>query len=140
VSQPVLSPQSALVYLMVIVAAADSRMTDAEIGTIYNSVADLPVFRAYDQGRLRSVAEDCAAILQEADGLNTVLGLVHQALPEDLRDTGYAIACTVAISDGGAGQEELRLLELIRAALGLDRLIAAAVERGVAALHRPVPA
>ncbi len=139
-TDPVLSPHSALVYLMVIVAAADSRMTDAEIGAMSHSVADLPVFKAYDRAKLLSAVQACTDILQESDGLATVLGLVCEALPAGLRDTAYAIACTVAVSDGKVGQEELRLLEMIRHALDLDRLVAAAIERGVVALNRKLPA
>ena len=64
---------------------------------------------------------------------------MSEALPTGLRDTAYAVACTVAISDGKVGQEELRLLEMIRHALDIDRLVAAAIERGVAALNRKLP-
>ncbi len=140
VSDPVLTPHSALVYLMVIVAAADSKMTDAEIGAMSHSVADLPVFRDYDRAKLLSAAQACTDILQDGDGLRTVLGLVRGALPASLRDTAYAIACLVAASDGKVGQEELRLLEMIRHELDIDRLTGAAIERGVAALNRKLPA
>ncbi|MEN3952652.1 tellurite resistance TerB family protein [Iodidimonas sp. SYSU 1G8] len=139
-SDPVLTPHSAMVYLMVMVAAADARMSDAEIAAMSHSVADLPVFRGYDRAKLLTAVQACADILEDREGLDTVLALVCDALPETLRDTGYAIACTVAISDGKVGQKELRLLEMIREALGIDRLAAAGIERGVAALHRSVPA
>lgn len=140
VSDPVLTPHSALVYLMVIVAAADSRMVDAEIGAMSHSVADLPVFKGYDRAKLLASVQACTDILQDSNGLDTVLGLVRAALPSSLRDTAYAIACTVAISDGKVGQEELRLLEMIRHTLDIDRLAAAAIERGMVALNRTVPA
>ncbi len=139
-TDPVLTPHSALVYLMVIVAAADSRMTDAEIGAMSHSVADLPVFKDYDRAKLLSAVQACTDILEETDGLATVLGLAREALPASLHDTAYAIACAVAISDGRVGQEELRLLEMIRHALDVDRLAAAAIERGVVALNRRLPA
>ena len=139
-SDPVLTPHSALVYLMVIVAAADSKMVDAEIDTMSSTVADLPAFKGYDRAKLLSAVQACTDILQHGEGLETVLGLVHEALPAGLYDTAYAIACTVAISDGKVGQEELRLLEMIRNELDIDRLIAAAIERGVVALNRKVSA
>ena len=138
-SDPVLTPHSALVYLMVIVAASDSNMAGAEIDAMSNTVADLPAFRGYDRGKLLSAVRTCSDILQHGEGLETVLGLVNEALPAGLRDTAYAVACTVAISDGKVGQEELRLLEMIRHALDIDRLVAAAIERGVAALNRELP-
>jgi tellurite resistance protein len=140
VSDPVLTPHSALVYLMVIVAAADSKMVNAEIDAMSSSVRDLPVFKDYDRAKLLSAVQSCTDILQHGEGLDALLGLVTEALPAGLRDTAYAIACTVAVSDGKVGQEELRLLEMIRHALDIDRLTAAAIERGMAALNRKLPA
>jgi hypothetical protein len=46
-----------------------------------------------------------------------------------LRETAYAIACDLVAADGEASQEELRIIELIRDRLNIDRLIAAAIER-----------
>ena len=135
-SDPVLTPHSALVYLMVIVAAADSKMVDAEIDAMSSTVSRLPAFAGYDRAKLLSAVQACTDILQHGEGLETVLGLVSEAVPEGLRDTAYAIACTVAVSDGTVGQEELRLLEMIRHELGVERLLAAAIERGVVALNR----
>ncbi len=139
-TEPVLTPHSALVYVMVIMAAADRRMVDAEITAMSHSIADMPVFKTYDRAKLLAAMQACTDILQHGEGLETVLGLVAEALPENLRDTAYAVACTVAVSDGRVGQEELRLLEMIRDELDIDRLIAAAIERGVVALSRKLPA
>ena len=135
-SQDTLTHHSALIYLMVIVSAADSEMTDRELGAIGQSVRDLPIFDDFDEGMLLAAAEACADILGDENGLETVLGLVDANLPDELRDTGYALSCKVAAVDGILTQEELRLLEMVRHTLGVDRLTAAAIERGVAALNR----
>jgi uncharacterized tellurite resistance protein B-like protein len=57
------------------------------------------------------------------------------ALPDRLRETAYALACDVVAADGTAAQEELRLLEIMRHSLDIDRLNAAAIERGAAARY-----
>lgn len=134
--EPTLSHYTALIYIMVIVAAADSDMTDAEIARIGQSVRTLPVFNGYDDAKLISAAETCAQILAEETGLETVIGLAQRALPDELLETAYALACEIAVTDGHLSQEELRLLEMIRHRLDIDRLAAAAIERGVAALNR----
>ena len=54
-------------------------------------------------------------------------------LPVKLHETAYAIACDLVAADGEVTQEELRLLELIRHRLNVDRLTAAAIERGARA-------
>ncbi len=134
-SQPI-SHHTALIYIMVLVSAADREMTDAEIRTIGEDVQRLPVFADYDIDMLPAAAADCASLLdEEAEGLDTVLGLVQDALPEKLRETAYVLACDIAAADGKLSQEELRLLQMIRHRLDLERLHSAAIERAARARH-----
>lgn len=128
-----LSHHAALIYVMVMVSAADRNMTDAELHTIGEIVSFLPIFRDYDPSMLPKTTIACAELLDSDDGLDRALGVIKASLPPRLRETAYALACDVAASDGETQQEVLRLLELIRHRLDLDRLIAAAIERGARA-------
>jgi tellurite resistance protein len=123
----------ALIYTMVIVSAADSDMPDAELRIIADIVGDLPVFRDFDRRELPRVLNDCTDLIGREDGLEETLKAIKTALPAKLRETAYAIACDLVAADGEATQEELRVLELIRHRLSIDRLIAAAIERGARA-------
>ena len=128
-----MTEQTALIYIMVVMAAADSDMTDCELMTIGHIIRSLPIFRDFDQDQLPKAAEDCAEILAEDGGLDTIVGLAREALPQGLRETAYALACDVAASDGRVSQEEIRLLELLRHGLSVGRLPAAAIERAARA-------
>ncbi|MBT6442841.1 MAG: tellurite resistance TerB family protein [Alphaproteobacteria bacterium] len=128
-----ISHHTALIYVMVLVSAADRDMTDAELLIIGQDVQRLPVFRSYDIDMLPHAAADCAAMLGDEEGLETILGIVKAALPEKLVETAYALACDVAVADGKLSQEELRLLEMLRYTLKVGRLPAAAIERGARA-------
>ncbi len=130
-----ISHHTALIYTMVLVSAADSEMTDNELFTIGEIVRTLPVFRDYDSEHLPKAAEDCAEILGQEDGLDALMSLIVEALPEKLCETAYALACDVAAADGKVRQEELRLLEYIRRYLSVGRLAAAAIERGARARY-----
>lgn len=130
-----ISQQSALIYVMVTMSAADNVMRDQEFRTIGGIVESLPVFENVDRDTLVAAAEDCASMLEPEDGLDAVLGLVKEALSPALCETAYALACEVAAADGSLEQEELRLLEIIRYELNVDRLHAAAIERGVRARY-----
>ncbi len=125
--------QAALIYIMVMVSAADSDMADAELRIIGDIVNHLPIFAEYDKKRLAKDLRDCAALLGREAGLEEALKSVKTALPAKLRETAYGIACDVAAAGGELSQETLRLLELVRHRLGIDRLIAAALERGARA-------
>jgi tellurite resistance protein len=123
----------ALIYTMVIVSAADSELPDAELRIIGDIVRDLPVFRDFDEGELPKILNDCTELMSREDGLEETLKAIKTALPAKLRETAYAIACDLVASDGEASQEELRIIELIRHRLNLERLVAAAIERGARA-------
>lgn len=126
----------ALIYTMVIVSGAASRMSDAELSTIGDIVGHLPVFRDFDHGSLPGMLNDCAELLAGEDGLEATLGAIKTGLPVPLRDTAYTIACDLVAADGKADQDELAVLELLRHCLELDRLTAAAIERGARARFR----
>lgn len=131
-----ISHHSALVYVMVIVAAADGTMSDKELRTIGELAHRLPVFRDFDQGRLLTTAQECAMLLQEKDGFDAVLGLVKDALPEQLRETAYWLSLEVALTDARIALEEVRVIDTIRRSLGIDKLVAAALERGARARYQ----
>ncbi|HVI52949.1 MAG TPA: tellurite resistance TerB family protein [Candidatus Sulfotelmatobacter sp.] len=131
-----ISHHAALIYTMVLVSAADSDMSDAEIRAIGEMVRYLPVFQDYQPETLPATAEACAEMLEMEDGLEKILELVRQSLPAKLRETAYALACDVAVADAEMNQEKLRVLELIRHKLEIDRLVSAAIERGARARYR----
>jgi tellurite resistance protein len=118
---------------MVIVSAADRDMTDAEIEIIAAIVGQLPAFRGFNRQQLPAVLDTCTRLLNRENGLEEAFAAIKAALPARLRETAYAIACDVAAADHEATQEELRVLEMMRHRLDIDRLIAAGIERGARA-------
>ncbi|WP_340261721.1 tellurite resistance TerB family protein [Roseobacter sp. HKCCA0882] len=130
-----LSAQDALVALMMAVSLSDESVGTAELVTIEALVNNLPVFANYDADRMQNVSKTVFDLFEEEDGLDALFGLVNQALPEKLHETAYALCCDVAAADGLLGQTELRMLMEIRYQLDIDRLAAAAIERGARARH-----
>ena len=128
-------PQTALIYSMVVASVADQNMQDVELQRISEMVSHLPVFAGFDPNSIPQIAEDCATMLSQEDGLDEMFERIRDALPDRLRETAYALACDVVAADGTASQEELRLLEMMRHQVGIDRLSAAAIERGAAARY-----
>lgn len=131
----IISPEDALVAVMVAVSVSDEAIRTAELVKIEQIVNHLPVFADYDTDRMREVANTVFELFEEEDGLDALFGLIQDALPERLFETAYAIACDVAAADGALTQPELRFLEEVRHQLDIDRLHAAAIERGARARH-----
>jgi hypothetical protein len=99
-------------------------------------VGRLPVFEGYDRSRMPHIANECVDLINGSAGLDGVLDLAIAALPDRLQDTAYALCVEVAAVDLQLEQEELRLLEMIRDKLSLDRLTTAAIEVAARARHR----
>lgn len=132
---PSFTPQDALVAMMVTVSVSDETIRTAELVAIERQVNHLPIFANYDADTLRQVAQTVYKLMEEEDGLDMLFAMVREALPERLWETAYAMACDVAAADGNIRQAELRFLEEIRHELKIDRLHAAAIERGARARH-----
>jgi tellurite resistance protein len=131
-----ISHHTALIYVMVIISAADGSMSESELRIIGELSKGLPVFKDFDHSRLLAICQECAQILQEPDGADAVLGLVKDALPQVLHETAYWVALEVALADRRIALEELRVIDALRRLLDIDKLTAAAIERGARAKYQ----
>lgn len=130
-----LSPQDALIHVMVTTASSDAAITQQELVRIQQLLGRTPIFADYDATRLETVANDCVDVINSA-GIEAALDAAVDAIPERLQDTAYALAVEVAVVDLHLPQEELRLLEMIRDRLKVDRLVTAAIEAAARARMR----
>lgn len=130
-----MTPQDALVALMIAVSFSDATIRTSELVTITRIVNHLPVFAGYDIERIRVIGQTVFDLMEEEDGLDALFGLIRDALPERMYETAYALSCDVIAADGRAREVELRMLEEVREELQIDRLHAAAIERGARARH-----
>jgi tellurite resistance protein len=121
---------------MVMMSAVEGHINPEELSEIDLLIRRLPAFKSFDRARLSTIARECGDILQEKEGMKTVLALVTSQLNPKLKETAYALAVEVAASDLLVGKEELRFLAILRDALGLDKLVTAALERSAIARYQ----
>ena len=126
-----LNKHAALIYIMIMVAAADRDMKSVELSSIGSIVKHLPLFADYDVTRLTETAESCAETLAAENGLNDALDGVANSLTKNLRETAYALALEVAAADHKLSPGELRILQIIRERLDIDDVVADALEKAV---------
>jgi tellurite resistance protein len=126
---------SALIYLMVITAASDGEMTDAELHTIGENVRYLPVFGGFDADRLPHVAQECAASLNAEGGFDATWNAIITAIPRPLAETAYALALEVTVADHDPSPAALRILEMARQRLEVQGLSAAALQHAARVRH-----
>lgn len=131
----VMTEQDCLVALMMAITVSDENIRTAELVKIEATVNNLPIFAEYDQDRLNIISQVVFDLFEQEEGLDALFGLVRDNLPERFFETAYALCCDVAAADGVILETELRLLEEMRYELNIDRLHAAAIERGSRARH-----
>ena len=82
-----MSPQDALVAVMVACSASDENMRTAELVAITRMVNHMPAFATYDPDRIQRVTRTVFDLFEEEDGLAALFGLIREALPERLYET-----------------------------------------------------
>ena len=130
-----LTPQEAIIYLMVMTSASDGRISERELRTIGRVVRSFPLFSEGDEEALVETAEACGALMASDAGLHKVLEAAAMALPPHLAETAYAAAVDVVTADEGLEMTEIRILELIRDTLKVSDEGAQAIEHAARARH-----
>ncbi|MEO0883924.1 MAG: tellurite resistance TerB family protein [Pseudomonadota bacterium] len=130
-----LTPQGAIIYLMVVTAASDGKMDDSELRTIGRVVRSFPLFSEADESRLVRTAEDCGQLMASNGGLQKVMDLAGRSIPNHLGETAYAAVIDVVTADEALDPAELRILEMVRDTLSISDDGASAIERAARARH-----
>ena len=71
-----MSPQDALVAVMVASSASDENMRTAELVAITRMVNHMPAFATYDPDRIQRVTRIVLDLFEEEDGLAALFGLI----------------------------------------------------------------
>lgn len=133
-----LTPQEAVIYLMVMTSASDGRITDTELRAIGRVVRSFAMFESDDEQGLVETSEAAGALMSSDGGLHKVIEAAAAALPAHLGETAYAAVVDVVTADESLDMAEIRVLELIRDALKISNEGAAAIEHSARARHMTV--
>ena len=134
-----MTEQQVLIHLMLAMAAADEAISDAELSRVERLIDFLPVFENFPPEDLDIVTDSFVELMAVEEGLDSLMTLLASTLPDELHETAYALAVEIAAADLTVTPEELHLLDMIRDFLKVDKLTAAAIERGARARFRKIP-
>jgi tellurite resistance protein len=130
--------QEALVHIMVTASAADNKLKDIELSKIREICASLPVFDGFNIDTLDAISSRTVKLLGDGNGIDAILAIAKDELPQRLHETAYALAVEIAAVDSSAGQEELQFLELLGDILEIDKLGMAAIEHSARMRYRKI--
>lgn len=130
-------PQAALAALSVA-----HRITRTDADALGDFIATQAAFAALDNiAQAQEMAQALAQDISDAtDGFDTLLNLLAAALRDDAAATAYCLCADFIALHGRVSPEEMRFLERLGDALGIDRLSRAAFDRAAQARATPLSA
>jgi tellurite resistance protein len=108
--------QQALSAVCLLAVASDGMIEQDEVNRIVTSIAGKKLFNGAGINDLGRMLQNSAKLVEQR-GSGPVIAAVKQSLPLDLRETGFAIAADLTLSDGTMSKREQDFLEDFHKAL-----------------------
>lgn len=107
-----LSPAEGIIVFLFAAMMADDVISEAEKETVWSAVSRMQLFRSYARD---VVGKIFIKIGQDFDryGFKEVIFAAKEAIPYELRDTVFAVATDLILSDGILSQEEATVLTMM---------------------------
>lgn len=111
-----LGPAESFAAIAYLAIAADGYAADTEIQGLMTSLYRMQLYRSYPGDVMRKMFDRIQNILQR-QGSEALLNAAVASLPDDLRETLFAVTTDLILADGEVTQEEENLLNSLCSAL-----------------------
>ena len=118
-----LTKQESMVAVMLAIAAADGHISDEEIEDLIARLRRLRLFSGLTDDQLIAATNRPFDLLRKG-GPDELIRAASPSLPQQLRESAFAIAVDLAFSDGSVADEEKQLIEKLQHELGISDEIA----------------
>jgi hypothetical protein len=106
--------------IMLSAVACDGHISDEEVRSLGTIASRMRLFENINGGKWNRMIDKLLGVLKR-DGVEPLLDRSIEALPEDLHETAFAVACDLVLADQGIEDEEKQYLSNLQRKLGLDR-------------------
>jgi len=106
--------------IMLSAVACDGHISDEEAHSLGTVASRMKLFEQINGQKWNRMIDKLMGVLKR-DGVEVLLDKSAAALPEDLHDTAFAVACNLVLADQGIEDEEKQFLSNLQKRLGLDR-------------------
>jgi tellurite resistance protein len=113
-----LSKEEAFAAVSLVAIAADGVITEEEARGMFVQFYRMRTFAGFNDNQMSSMLNKLVNIIKK-QGLDALVGLAKESLPENMRATAFAVATDLALADGDIAEEEKKLLTKIQQSLGL---------------------
>lgn len=109
-SELTLSPAEAFASIALIAIAADGYLSEQEGQDMTIMLARMNLFRSYSADVMHRMFDKLLALLKQ-QGPGDLIALAKRSLPQDLRETAFAVATDLVLSDGSVAPQEQSFLD-----------------------------
>jgi tellurite resistance protein len=113
-----LSKEEAFAAVSLVSVAADGVITEEEARGLFVQLYRMKMFSGYSDNQMSSMLNKLINIIKK-QGLEALVIMSKESLPENLKDTAFAVATDLALADGEIAEEEKKLLTKIQQSLGI---------------------
>jgi tellurite resistance protein len=118
-----LGPAEAFAAIALIAVAADGYINDSESQVLSMTLSRMQLFRSYPNDVMKKMLDRLLMLLQR-QGVQALFNAALAMLPDELKETVFAVTTDIALADGEISQEEEQLLNDLYSALGLSEEMA----------------
>jgi len=122
-SEVTLGPAEAFAAIDLIAVAADGYINESESQAISITLSRMQLFRSYPNDVMKKMLDRLLMILQR-QGVEVLFNAALATLPDELKETVFAVTTDIALADGEVSEEEEQLLNYLYGALGLSEEMA----------------
>ncbi|MEZ2227777.1 MULTISPECIES: tellurite resistance TerB family protein [unclassified Microcoleus] len=122
-SEVTLGPAEAFAAIALIAVAADGYINDNESQVLSITLSRMQLFRSYPNDVMKKMLDRLLMLLQR-QGVQVLFNAALATLPDELKETVFAVTTDIALADGEVSEEEEQLLNDLYIALEISEEIA----------------
>ncbi|WP_377480752.1 MAG: tellurite resistance TerB family protein [Microcoleus anatoxicus] len=122
-SEVTLGPAEAFAAIALIAVAADGYINDNESQVLSMTLSRMQLFRSYPNDVMKKMLDRLLMLLQR-QGVKVLFNAALATLPDELKETVFAVTTDIALADGEVSEEEEQLLNDLYIALEISEEIA----------------
>jgi uncharacterized tellurite resistance protein B-like protein len=116
--QDAFTPAEAFAAVTLAAIASDGYLSEEEARAISSTLSRMRLFRSYSNDVTIRMFDKLLGLLRR-EGIDTLLNAAKESLPQDLRESAFAVATDLVLADGIVTQEEQGFLNDLYQDLGI---------------------
>jgi tellurite resistance protein len=99
--------------------AADGVITEEEAQGLVVGLVRMKLYAGYNGNQMGAILNKLVGIIRK-QGLDALVNMAKEGLPQDLKETAFAVAADLALADGEIAKQEKDILTKIQVGLGIS--------------------